>query len=85
MFAVLISHDTFTAFPSQICGIDVSRCRVMESKKKPLWLTLKNADTGGDIQLMLKVRWCMYKCIVCVCCDFCDFYFVKSCPRQYVS
>jgi len=30
----------------------------MESKKKPLWLTLKNADTGGDIQLMLKVSQC---------------------------
>ena len=27
----------------------------MESKKKPLWLTLKDADTGADIALMLKV------------------------------
>ena len=38
----------------QVCGIDVSRCRVMESKKKPLWLTLKNTD-GSDVVLMLKV------------------------------
>mmetsp|Transcript_34230 Transcript_34230/g.75420 ORF Transcript_34230/g.75420 Transcript_34230/m.75420 type:complete len:1239 (+) Transcript_34230:443-4159(+) len=38
-----------------IGGIDVSRCRVMESKKKPLWLTLKDATTGADIVLMLKV------------------------------
>jgi phosphatidylinositol-4,5-bisphosphate 3-kinase len=37
-------------------GIDVSKCRVMESKKKPLWLTLYNADeTKDDIVLMLKV------------------------------
>ena len=27
----------------------------MESKKKPLWLTLIDADTGGEISLMLKV------------------------------
>ena len=38
----------------QLCSIDVSRCRVMESKKKPLWLTLKEAS-GADIVLMLKV------------------------------
>ena len=37
-------------------GIDVQRCRVMESKKKPLWLTLKDQPVGGnDIVLMLKV------------------------------
>lgn len=36
-------------------GIDVSRCRVMESKKKPLWLTLKDASGGDDLVLMLKV------------------------------
>ncbi len=39
----------------KVCGIDVSRCRVMESKKKPLWLTLKDANGGKDIVLMLKV------------------------------
>ena len=33
----------------------MARCRVMESKKKPLWLTLKDANTGADIVLMLKV------------------------------
>jgi len=38
-----------------IGGIDVSRCRVMESKKKPLWLTFLDANTGEDIVLMLKV------------------------------
>jgi hypothetical protein len=38
----------------QVCGIDVSRCRVMESKKKPLWLTLRQTD-GSDLVLMLKV------------------------------
>ena len=40
----------------KVCGIDVDGCRVMESKKKPLWLTLKNCDeTADDIVLMLKV------------------------------
>lgn len=40
----------------KVKGIDISKCRVMESKKKPLWLTLKNADPKGtDIVLMLKV------------------------------
>lgn len=39
----------------QICGIDVEKCRVMESKKKPLWLTLKDARGGKDFVLMLKV------------------------------
>lgn len=40
---------------AQVCGIDIDKCRVMESKKKPLWLTLKNASGGEDIVLMLKV------------------------------
>jgi CRP-like cAMP-binding protein len=40
----------------KVRGIDVERCRVMESKKKPLWLTFKDAPVGGnDIVLMLKV------------------------------
>ena len=40
----------------KVKGIDVERCRVMESKKKPLWLTLLNAkDDADDIVLMLKV------------------------------
>ena len=38
-------------------GIDVSRCRVMESKKKPLLLVLVDADSGKDIQLIVKVSW----------------------------
>lgn len=39
-----------------ISGIVVEKCRVMESKKKPLWLVLKNAnDTTKDVVLMLKV------------------------------
>jgi len=53
-------------FPPEFClplnpnliirGIDIERCRVMESKKKPLWLTFKDAPKGGnDLVLMLKV------------------------------
>jgi CRP-like cAMP-binding protein len=37
-----------------ISKIDVARCRVMESKKKPLWLTMQNS-ASEDIVLMLKV------------------------------
>lgn len=34
----------------------MDQCRVMESKKKPLWMTLKNSDPAGpNIVLMLKV------------------------------
>ena len=40
----------------KVCGIEINKCRVMESKKKPLWLTLKNADeNAGNVVLMLKV------------------------------
>eukprot|EP00595_Chromulina_sp_UTEXLB2642_P003643 CAMPEP_0196768488 /NCGR_PEP_ID=MMETSP1095-20130614/42835_1 /TAXON_ID=96789 ORGANISM="Chromulina nebulosa, Strain UTEXLB2642" /NCGR_SAMPLE_ID=MMETSP1095 /ASSEMBLY_ACC=CAM_ASM_000446 /LENGTH=370 /DNA_ID=CAMNT_0042138189 /DNA_START=992 /DNA_END=2104 /DNA_ORIENTATION=- len=44
----------------KVSGINVKSCRVMESKKKPLWLTFINADpeAGPDdkeIVLMLKV------------------------------
>jgi phosphatidylinositol 3-kinase len=40
----------------RVTGIVVDKCRVMESKKKPLWLTLVNAEEGADnIVLMLKV------------------------------
>eukprot|EP01038_Epipyxis_sp_PR26KG_P005716 gene5716-7889_t len=35
-------------------GIVIAKCRVMESKKKPLWLTLKDTQ-GNDVVLMLKV------------------------------
>ena len=28
-------------------GLDVSKCRVMNSKKRPLWLAFKNAAAGG--------------------------------------
>lgn len=38
----------------KVAGIDVERCRVMESKKKPLWLTMYNQDKE-DLVLMLKV------------------------------
>lgn len=31
----------------KVKGINVDRCRVMESKKKPLWLELYNADDHG--------------------------------------
>lgn len=40
----------------KVKGIDVDRCRVMESKKKPLWLTFYNVnEDASDIVLMLKV------------------------------
>ena len=40
----------------KVKGIDVDRCRVMESKKKPLWLTFYDVDEEkDDIVLMLKV------------------------------
>lgn len=43
-------------FSIQVKGIIVDQCRVMESKKKPLWMTLKNSDPAGpNIVLMLKV------------------------------
>lgn len=36
-------------------GIIVNKCRVMESKKKPLWLTFENAQKGGkNIVVMFK-------------------------------
>lgn len=38
----------------KITSIVVEKCRVMESKKKPLWLVLKDTD-DRDIVLMLKV------------------------------
>jgi hypothetical protein len=40
----------------KVRGIEVEECKVMESKKKPLWLTLHNANRGAEnIVLMLKV------------------------------
>ncbi|EFC40323.1 predicted protein [Naegleria gruberi] len=39
----------------EVKGIEVDRCRVMSSKKKPLWLVFQNADATGDpIQVMFK-------------------------------
>jgi phosphatidylinositol-4,5-bisphosphate 3-kinase len=38
----------------KVAGIHPERCRVMESKKKPLWLTMHNKE-GEDVVLMLKV------------------------------
>ena len=35
-------------------GFDLSRCKVMESKKKPLWLTMYD-ENQQDVMLMLKV------------------------------
>eukprot|EP01036_Dinobryon_divergens_P029704 gene29704-38835_t len=42
-------------YNKDVSGIDVKKCRVMESKKKPLWLTLKDADGGQDIVLIVKL------------------------------
>jgi phosphatidylinositol kinase/protein kinase (PI-3 family) len=40
----------------QVRGIEVEECKVMESKKKPLWLTMHNANlSAGKVVLMLKV------------------------------
>ncbi len=40
----------------KVKGIVVDSCRVMESKKKPLWLNFINADpNGSNIVLMLKI------------------------------
>ena len=42
-------------FKFRIKGIIVDQCRYMKSKKKPLWLTLKNAEEGGEnIVVMFK-------------------------------
>ena len=42
-------------FKYRIKGLIVDKCRVMNSKKKPLWLTFENADPLGDnIVAMLK-------------------------------
>ena len=64
---ILKSELKKVTFPPEFClplnpslvirGIDVERCRVMESKKKPLWLTFRDSPgpSGKDIVLMLKV------------------------------
>ena len=42
-------------FKYRIKGINPDKCRIMKSKKKPLWLTFINADPlGEDIVVMLK-------------------------------
>jgi phosphatidylinositol kinase/protein kinase (PI-3 family) len=42
-------------FKYRIKGLIVDKCRIMKSKKKPLWLTFENADPQGDpIVCMLK-------------------------------
>ena len=42
-------------FKYRINGIYPDRCRIMKSKKKPLWLTFRNSDPlGDDIVVMLK-------------------------------
>ena len=38
----------------KVTGFDLSRCKVMESKKKPLWLTMYD-ENQQDVMLMLKV------------------------------
>ena len=40
-------------FKIRIKGIKVEKCRYMKSKKKPLWLVLKNADDIGDDIIVL--------------------------------
>ena len=39
----------------RITSLEVARCKVMNSKKKPLWLAFRNADPAGDrVMVMLK-------------------------------
>ena len=42
--------------PKMLChSIKVEKCKIMDSKKKPLWLVLNNADDDGDpIVVMFK-------------------------------
>ena len=40
-------------FKLRIKGINVEKCRYMKSKKKPLWLVLKNADDLGEDLIVL--------------------------------
>ena len=40
-------------FKLRIKGINIEKCRVMKSKKKPLWLVLKNADDRGEDIIVL--------------------------------
>jgi len=35
------------------CGIDVAKCKVMKSKKRPLWLSFENADPDGKPHVVL--------------------------------
>ena len=42
-------------FKYRVKGIYPDKCRIMKSKKKPLWLTFQNSDPlGSDIVVMLK-------------------------------
>ena len=42
-------------FKYRVKGLIVEKCKIMNSKKKPLWLTFENADPSGDpIVCMLK-------------------------------
>ncbi|MCQ2817861.1 MAG: hypothetical protein MJ252_11405 [archaeon] len=42
-------------FKYNVTGVDISKCKFMKSKKKPLWLTFKNSDpVGEDIVVMFK-------------------------------
>ena len=42
-------------FKYRVKGIYADKCRIMKSKKKPLWLTFQNSDPqGDDIVVMLK-------------------------------
>ena len=40
-------------FKLRIKGINIEKCRYMKSKKKPLWLELKNADDNGEDIIVL--------------------------------
>jgi hypothetical protein len=47
----IVLPKTFTTpldIKTECCGIIIEKCKVMSSKKRPLKLTLKNADPSGD-------------------------------------
>ena len=47
----VVLPKTFTTpldIKTECCGIIIEKCKVMSSKKRPLKLTLQNADTSGD-------------------------------------
>ena len=53
----------------KVCGINIEKCTVMESKKKPLWLSFRNAtrdnnnNDNDEILVMFKVKKIIFQFI----------------------